>query len=84
MNTIMFIQIIKHSYIVVSRKYTNFPTCFFSWDGEFVPGKINANLRSKINDVSKRDEHSSTLVPKYLHIEHMMVFKNKLSLQWEI
>ena len=69
----MFIQIMKHSYIEVSRKYTNFATCFFSWDGEFVPGKINANLRSKISDANKRDEYSSTLAPKYLHIEHKML-----------
>ena len=34
MNTIMFIQNIEYSYIMVSWKYTNFATFFFSWDKE--------------------------------------------------
>ena len=67
MNTIMFIQNIEHSYNVVSRKYTKFVSFFFSWDGECVAGKINADLRSKISDANKRDEHSM-----YLHIQGKM------------
>ena len=64
MNTIMFIQNIEYSYIVVSKKYTHFINFFFSWDGECDPGKINTNLWIKISD-----DNSSTLIPKYLHIQ---------------
>ena len=75
MNTIMFIENIEHSFIVVvSRKYTNLSP-FFLMRREGVPGKITVNLRIKISDANKCDEHNSTLVPKYLHIHGKMFFK---------
>ena len=47
MHTVMLIQNIKHSYIMVSRKYTNFATFFFSWDmEESAPSKIDTTLGS--------------------------------------
>ena len=74
MRIIVLIQNIKHLYIVVSRKYTNFVCLFFL---KRVPDKINANLRSKKRDTNKCDGHSSKLVPKSLHAKHKMLFKNK-------
>ena len=65
----MFIQNIEHLNIYVSSKYANFVNFFLSWDEECVPGKINTNLRSKIRDTNKRDEHSCKVVPKSLHAE---------------
>ena len=37
---------------------------FFSWDQEYLPAKINADLQSKIRDANKGDERSSKLIPK--------------------
>ena len=68
MGTIMLIQNIEHSYILVSRTYTNFVSYFSSWDEKRVNGEINANLRNKIRDANKYDEHSSKLLSKSLRI----------------
>ena len=68
MGTIMLIQNIEHSYILVSRAYTNFVSYFSSWDEKRVNGEINANLRNKIRDANKYDEHSSKLLSKSLRI----------------
>ena len=38
-------------------------------------GKINVNLQSKIRDASKRDKHSSKLVPKSLHTAQDVILK---------
>ena len=37
--------------------------------------KINVNLRSKIRDANKRDEHSSKLVPKSTHTAQDAILK---------
>ena len=47
----------------------------FSWDEEYLPGKFNVNLQSKIRDANKRDEHSSKLVPKSLHTAQDAILK---------
>ena len=47
----------------------------FSWDEECLPGKINVNLRSKLTDANKRDEHSSKLVPKSPHTAQDAILK---------
>ena len=39
------------------------------------PGKINVNLRSKIRDATKRDEHSSKLMPKSPHTAQDAILK---------
>ena len=73
----MLMQNVEYSYVVVSRKYTNFASFFFFWDVECVPGKINTNLPHKIRDTNKRDDIAAKLVPKSLHIQHKMLFGNK-------
>ena len=53
---------------MVSRKYTNFVSfCSRETSNACLPGKINVNLRSKIRDANKCDEHSSKLVRKSPH-----------------
>ena len=66
----MSVQNIKHSYIVVSSKYTNFVSFFFLvrrgtclW--------YNTNLRSKIRDANKCDT-AAHLYPS--HNKHNMLF----------
>ena len=59
---------------MVLRKYTNFVN-FCSRDEECLPGNINVNLRSKIRDASKRDKHSSKLVPKSPHTAQDAILK---------
>ena len=39
------------------------------------PGKINVNLQSKIRDATKRDEHSSKLMPKSPHTAQDAILK---------
>ena len=50
----------------------------FSWDEECLPGKISVNLRSKIRDVNKGDEHSSKFVPKSPQTKQDAIFKINL------
>ena len=37
--------------------------------------RINVNLRSKVRDANKRDEHSSRLVPKSTHTAQNTILK---------
>ena len=66
---------------MVSRKYTNFVS-FCSRETRNIfgrltneSGKINVNLRSKIRDENKRDEHSSKLVSKSTHTTQDAILK---------
>ena len=54
---------------IFHKNMQNLSLFFFSWDDECVPGKIKANLQSKIIDTNKRDKHSSKLIPKSLQLE---------------
>ena len=47
---------------------------FFLWDERCVPDQIDTTLQSKRRDKNKRDKHSSKLAPKFLHMQHKMLF----------
>ena len=71
----MLVQNIKHSYNMVSRKYTNFVSFFFLVRQGTCPW-YNTNLQSKIRDANKCDTHSCKLVSKSQQVQYAF-FKNK-------
>ena len=72
----------KHGFIIKTcalfwlNLYVHALAAFF-WDEESVPGRINANLRSKIKDANRCVKYSTKLIPKSLHIQRKILFLNK-------